>query len=62
MPPTRGHDLKLDMHKMTQEKWQDAPHTGARLETQNFYWPWMLATDAPHTGARLETLYNFRHP
>ena len=33
MPPTRGHDLKhLGQH--TDSSVDDAPHTGARLETQ----------------------------
>ena len=33
----------------------DAPHTGARLETQGVCTPWPWPPDAPHTGARLET-------
>ena len=32
MPPTRGHDLKLNAH-FNNTLGNDAPHTGARLET-----------------------------
>ena len=54
MPPTRGHDLKLNGLKEIFAK-VDAPHTGARLET-NRRDPFRPGTDdAPHTGARLET-------
>ena len=36
MPPTRGHDLKLLLFRMfAGEELQDAPHTGARLETSD---------------------------
>ena len=33
MPPTRGHDLKLESSKTEEISNMDAPHTGARLET-----------------------------
>ena len=33
MPPTRGHDLKLPMSISFPLAAEDAPHTGARLET-----------------------------
>ena len=55
MPPTRGHDLKhVDMENQKQRQ-NDAPHTGARLETLVFTVGILLVGDAPHTGARLET-------
>ena len=34
MPPTRGHDLKHDAFYCIGQCTQDAPHTGARLETR----------------------------
>ena len=34
MPPTRGHDLKLRQILRGRRECQDAPHTGARLETR----------------------------
>ena len=34
---------------------EDAPHTGARLETVNLVEELRALIDAPHTGARLET-------
>ena len=34
MPPTRGHDLKQYYHVSADYILGDAPHTGARLETQ----------------------------
>ena len=37
MPPTRGHDLKLLLVVCRFLVAVDAPHTGARLETQS-YW------------------------
>ena len=56
MPPTRGHDLKL-AYKYLSKGWNvDAPHTGARLETQATPDAEYALKDAPHTGARLETL------
>ena len=33
MPPTRGHDLKPDGSSSYSDAYNDAPHTGARLET-----------------------------
>ena len=38
MPPTRGHDLKRGQAGGRREPEDDAPHTGARLETGN---PWI---------------------
>ena len=61
MPPTRGHDLKPagavapGVHK------EDAPHTGARLETSPRLDSPKSIADAPHTGARLETLISAEH-
>ena len=34
MPPTRGHDLKPGHLRFDAGHLQDAPHTGARLETR----------------------------
>ena len=33
MPPTRGHDLKRCVGLIPPDSQCDAPHTGARLET-----------------------------
>ena len=35
MPPTRGHDLKRQSPLEQSNRQQDAPHTGARLETDH---------------------------
>ena len=56
MPPTRGHDLKHPWLARIESELHDAPHTGARLETNTRTTHGMRYTDAPHTGARLETL------
>ena len=55
MPPTRGHDLKPGGQPYYIIAEEDAPHTGARLETLPFHPINRLQQDAPHTGARLET-------
>ncbi len=55
MPPTRGHDLKLQFAGVCPQWPGDAPHTGARLETNHFLDTSVGRWDAPHTGARLET-------
>ena len=55
MPPTRGHDLKPCLPPRTFQQGDDAPHTGARLETLLDQGERLGQTDAPHTGARLET-------
>ena len=55
MPPTRGHDLKLCLDKGKGAMKIDAPHTGARLETNISASLRHAKSDAPHTGARLET-------
>ena len=55
MPPTRGHDLKLAGPHHCARKANDAPHTGARLETSSIRALPHAPSDAPHTGARLET-------
>ena len=55
MPPTRGHDLKLTATKTLTLEAVDAPHTGARLETEKKALQRQKQSDAPHTGARLET-------
>ena len=34
MPPTRGHDLKHFPFHLGENAQEDAPHTGARLETK----------------------------
>ena len=39
MPPTRGHDLKLSLISPTSKSNEDAPHTGARLETNSSFPP-----------------------
>ena len=55
MPPTRGHDLKLEAEEVDAIL-EDAPHTGARLETgRKARALRAFSKDAPHTGARLET-------
>ena len=54
MPPTRGHDLKHDLLSAIKVH-QDAPHTGARLETISKVIWIETGADAPHTGARLKT-------
>ena len=56
MPPTGGHDLKLDQAVTQAAFAEDAPHTGARLETVRSAVRGRSLYDAPHTGARLETL------
>ena len=57
MPPIRGHDLKHKYRYLLRLQKRDAPHTGARLETQTMTEPQRQNNiDAPHTGARLETL------
>ena len=56
MPPTRGHDLKLQIGRHAIFEGSDAPHTGARLETcKAGILSHRSLQDAPHTGARLET-------
>ena len=55
MPPTRGHDLKPTHYRLRCQAARDAPHTGARLETDIDKVAALLEADAPHTGARLET-------
>ena len=57
MPPTRGHDLKLCVDDHRSITSQDAPHTGARLETSAVGLCSCRGQDAPHTGARLETFF-----
>ena len=49
MPPTRGHDLKLQGHPRPERGSRDAPHTGARLETLNNYNKWMMLDAMPPT-------------
>ena len=58
MPPTRGHDLKLETTIPKIALDDDAPHTGARLETEAAPDGAYTVEDAPHTGARLETPYS----
>ena len=55
MPPTRGHDLKPHPGIIHLIVGNDAPHTGARLETFRELYQYAAMVDAPHTGARLET-------
>ena len=55
MPPTRGHDLKPEKEWHGGGYPEDAPHTGARLETILVDINLIRTIDAPHTGARLET-------
>ena len=48
MPPTRGHDLKPAERQPRRRSVLDAPHTGARLETDELAWEldidWMPPT------------------
>ena len=51
MPPTRGHDLKHSGSSQRTPKPEDAPHTGARLETMKANWQiYPTARCPPHGG------------
>ena len=50
MPPTRGHDLKHSTNVAGLEFEVDAPHTGARLETQDVYTALGLQPRCPPHG------------
>ena len=54
MPPTRGHDLKPNMNSFCYEMDQDAPHTGARLETGLYSQPAISDAMPPTRGHDLK--------
>ena len=61
MPPTRGHDLKLKIILLSFKLRNDAPHTGARLETLEPFNKIRLFSMPPTRGHDLKLASRFVH-